>query len=421
MTRIPSFLPLLLSVSSDPVLHRTTRDNGGNIPLRESAVSGTGPGGIHRLDVAYPDVRTKSTAAPTLSSSPTSVSPLQINKENQPNTGRPNHGSMALHIHGRNYVRRFSSSGLRSAPWGNDHTHSEQDDSKEEADKRAPVDDQVIVELSPLSTSTYQNGSGVNETYWLIGGSGSVSTVLNLLLEVKADPGSIDDCGILNYTLLPLNSTTSSVSFSNATQWYHLPSFALAYEVRGNLSVPPPFNETTGTILSGSKSFSDHQAPPLFYCLNNTITAVLSTSKEDNSTVATVGIASIVLFTILCLVCALCCCLSRCIREVTPCVRERRLNRRGYTDRTYSQSSGLYDPDSPVLPLRGRSQSPLGISRVNTPLEGRYYSHSDYDSRRSLTPVRLFPRNEGGRNRRWSRSSIVRSIGIPPLAHIHRA
>ncbi|KAG8756764.1 hypothetical protein FRC14_002670 [Serendipita sp. 396] len=168
MTRIPSFLPLLLSVSSDPVLHRTTRDNGGNIPLRESAVSGTGPGGIHRLDVAYPDVRTKSTAAPTLSSSPTSVSPLQINKDNQSNIGRRNHESMALHTPGRNHVRRSSSSGLRSAPWGNDHTHSERDDSNEEVDKRAPVDDQIIVELSSLSTSTYQNGSGVNETYWLL-------------------------------------------------------------------------------------------------------------------------------------------------------------------------------------------------------------------------------------------------------------
>ncbi|KAG8824463.1 hypothetical protein FRC19_001716 [Serendipita sp. 401] len=224
--------------------HRTTRDNGGNISLRESAVSVTGPGGIHRLGVAYPDVKSSSTATPTLSSSPTSVSPLQINKENQSNTGRRNHGSMALHTPGRNHMRR-SSSGLRSAPWGNDHTHSERDDSNEEVDKRVPVDDQVIVELSPLSTSTYQNGSGVNETYWLIGGSESVSMVLNLLLDVKADPGDIHDCVILNYTLLPLSSTTSSQSIHPPTvqrnDWNHLER--IKELLRSSSTSPVPLSE----------------------------------------------------------------------------------------------------------------------------------------------------------------------------------
>ncbi|KAG8835430.1 hypothetical protein FRC17_003329 [Serendipita sp. 399] len=121
---------------------------------------------------------------------------------------------------------------------------------------------QVIVQLAPNATAASYNVSavnGINETYWMVGDKESVTTMLSLLVDTDSEEFSPYGYGVLNNTILPFNSTNSTIRFSHVIQWYRASSFALAYEGYSNTFAFPPLNETSGVGWNASTPLPEQQ------------------------------------------------------------------------------------------------------------------------------------------------------------------
>jgi hypothetical protein len=181
-----------------------------------------------------------------------------------------------------------------------------------------PGGDQVLVQLVPNVTSSAWNTTainGINETYWMIGDTQSVATLLSIL--VGNNTTDQYGCGVQNLTIQPFNSSNPQepVQFENVIQWYRSSSFALAYTGYNNSYDFPPLNETAGLGWNDSTPLPVQlQYSPFLNCINTTISAALPIIDSDSTSPALSGgdIAGIVVCALLLAVIIGFC--------VTPCI-----------------------------------------------------------------------------------------------------
>jgi len=149
-----------------------------------------------------------------------------------------------------------------------------------------PGGGQVLVQLAPNNSSSPWNTTtinGTNETYWMIGDTDSVTTLLSLLVD---DHDTYPyGCNVQNLTIVPFNSTdpAAPVRFESVIQWYRASSFALVFEGYNNSYALPPLNKTAdlgwdeATALPTALQYS-----PFLQCINATIAAALPILDSDS-------------------------------------------------------------------------------------------------------------------------------------------
>ncbi|KAG8815431.1 hypothetical protein FRC17_000713 [Serendipita sp. 399] len=220
--------------------------------------------------------------------------------------------------------------------WGG-HGQSDEYGGNSDLDQDRPGGNQVIVQLAPNTTIISYNVSAVNgidETYWMIGDRESVTTLLSILVDVKDGKKYPYGCGVLNNTILPFDSTNSTIHFSNVIQWYRSSSFALAYEGYNNSFAFPPLNETSGVGWNASTPLPEQQLySPFLHCLNSTITTALPILDGPRPKYSKADIVGIVLGSLIGAICAVFCCVIPCVKEI----RHRIKNKNKSNNNDYSR------------------------------------------------------------------------------------